>query len=310
MKYKKFNETRRESIVITRFVELSWNHRHMAHYVSLGYKYTARGEKFKCAVCDLLDFCKTKILVECPVCGETRNIAYADFVKIGHTLCRSCSHTSDLTGMRFGRLVALEVDRSRSEPGVYWLCMCDCGEQSSVRTDGLITGVVRSCGCYWLDMKKSSIGENNPNWKRRNKLLCENCGEEYTTLPYRESVSRFCSNECFYEYNSGERNPAWNPDLTDEDRIIGRNYPEYKEYIKAVMDRDNYTCVVCERYGDNIEVHHMFDYASYPQYRTVLEYGVTVCYQDHRDFHKWMGGTKVSCTPMDFDLWLTVEKEK
>ena len=51
-------------------------------------------------------------------------------------------HT-DITGKRFGRLVALEyIGKSR------WLCQCDCGNKKVIRTDHLKNGATISCGCY------------------------------------------------------------------------------------------------------------------------------------------------------------------
>jgi hypothetical protein len=47
----------------------------------------------------------------------------------------------DLTGQRFGRLVALSREDGR------WLCRCDCGGTTRVVTGHLREGVVRSCGC-------------------------------------------------------------------------------------------------------------------------------------------------------------------
>lgn len=51
----------------------------------------------------------------------------------------------DLTGQRFGRLVAL---CSKSFNGrLKWLCQCDCGNQVWVNTGGLRNGGTKSCGC-------------------------------------------------------------------------------------------------------------------------------------------------------------------
>lgn len=55
----------------------------------------------------------------------------------------------DITGMRFGRLVALshisvfERDRRR----IYWKCLCNCGKSKLVSPDSLRRGVSQSCGC-------------------------------------------------------------------------------------------------------------------------------------------------------------------
>lgn len=53
---------------------------------------------------------------------------------------------NDLTGKKFGRLVAVERDRSKIES--YWLCNCECGTKNkSISTYRLIHGKVKSCGC-------------------------------------------------------------------------------------------------------------------------------------------------------------------
>ena len=52
----------------------------------------------------------------------------------------------DITGQRFGRLVAV---RRAENCGRYaaFLCLCDCGHEAVVRSDCLRSGDTRSCGC-------------------------------------------------------------------------------------------------------------------------------------------------------------------
>lgn len=56
----------------------------------------------------------------------------------------------DLRGQKFGRLTV--VDRVEKPEGLkgtqaYWLCKCDCGEESVVRGTNLVSGSTQSCGC-------------------------------------------------------------------------------------------------------------------------------------------------------------------
>lgn len=56
----------------------------------------------------------------------------------------------DLTGQRFGRLIALSFERCRTKQGAsyyLWSCICDCGDKAKVRGPSLVTGMTRSCGC-------------------------------------------------------------------------------------------------------------------------------------------------------------------
>lgn len=53
--------------------------------------------------------------------------------------------TDDLTGQVFGWLTVTGRDTTRPR---YWNCICDCGNEKSVRKDHLIDGSTQSCGCY------------------------------------------------------------------------------------------------------------------------------------------------------------------
>lgn len=52
----------------------------------------------------------------------------------------------DITGQRFGKLVALSRAPSRSGK-TYWLCQCDCGNQKEIQTCHLTGEQTKSCGC-------------------------------------------------------------------------------------------------------------------------------------------------------------------
>lgn len=54
----------------------------------------------------------------------------------------------DLTGQRFGRLVALEPTQARSHNGAtVWRCRCDCGGETMAVSTQLTQGYKKSCGC-------------------------------------------------------------------------------------------------------------------------------------------------------------------
>ena len=57
----------------------------------------------------------------------------------------------DLTGKRFGRLVALEripTPPLQTNRNAWWLCVCDCGREHRVSSRVLRNGHTVSCGCY------------------------------------------------------------------------------------------------------------------------------------------------------------------
>lgn len=63
----------------------------------------------------------------------------------------------DLTGQRFGKLVALEPTRKNNKTA--WKCKCDCGKETIVFTFCLRNGNTSSCGCGATNTVKDEIGK-------------------------------------------------------------------------------------------------------------------------------------------------------
>jgi len=59
----------------------------------------------------------------------------------------------DLTGQRFGRLVARSAVRMGPRPG--WVCECDCGADAAVITTNLTRGHTTSCGCVATEARRA-----------------------------------------------------------------------------------------------------------------------------------------------------------
>lgn len=57
----------------------------------------------------------------------------------------------DLTGKRFGQLVAVEMLDRSDHYGRWWRCLCDCGGEKEVQAYILNRGSVTSCGCTHHD---------------------------------------------------------------------------------------------------------------------------------------------------------------
>lgn len=53
----------------------------------------------------------------------------------------------ELSGRRFGKLVAVAPTQERKHGAVLWRCRCDCGREVLVESRRLKPGVIRSCGC-------------------------------------------------------------------------------------------------------------------------------------------------------------------
>ena len=59
----------------------------------------------------------------------------------------------DLTGQRFGKLTAVEPAANIGRRTA-WLCRCDCGKETVVKTVWLRSGHTKSCGCVNWGIQK------------------------------------------------------------------------------------------------------------------------------------------------------------
>lgn len=66
---------------------------------------------------------------------------------------------TDITGKRFGRLVAIERVGSQHKSPL-WKCKCDCGNIIDVSLQKLNTGDTKSCGCLKKDYYKNELANN------------------------------------------------------------------------------------------------------------------------------------------------------
>ena len=53
----------------------------------------------------------------------------------------------DLTNQRFGKVIVLKKAPKQNDKYTRWICQCDCGNNTIVRTDYLRSGHTTSCGC-------------------------------------------------------------------------------------------------------------------------------------------------------------------
>ena len=97
--------------------------------------------------------------------------------------------------------------------------------------------------------------------KKRITIICEYCKKSFDTVPSKIALHEhhYCSMQCANLANAkiGEKNPNYNPNMTDEEREVKRTYNEYYEWRKQVFERDNYTCQCCGKYGGSLAAHHL-----------------------------------------------------
>lgn len=91
-------------------------------------------------------------------CGN-KILVSTSHLKSGHTKSCGClrheggKEVRDLTGQRFGRLIAIREDGRTKQGQAKWLCQCDCGNIKSIASASLTGGLTKSCGCYNSELR-------------------------------------------------------------------------------------------------------------------------------------------------------------
>jgi len=106
----------------------------------------------------------------------------------------------DLLGKRFGRLIVRARNDSSPAGQARWLCDCDCGNQTTVASQGLrrIEGPTRSCGC----LKREVIFPNGRKIAREANTRHGHGGRQNRTPTYRSWYAMIarCTNQNFKQF--------------------------------------------------------------------------------------------------------------
>ena len=90
-------------------------------------------------------------------CG-TEKIIIGASLRNGTTKSCGClgseKRRKDIAGVRSGKLTAIKMLYVNKERSCIWLCKCDCGNYSEVRSTHIRLGHTKSCGCSVIEANK------------------------------------------------------------------------------------------------------------------------------------------------------------
>ena len=161
----------------------------------------------------------------------------------------------DLTGRKYNRLLVLHLDETDHDR-IKWICRCDCGNISSVRSWDLKNNRVKSCGCLTKEtariqgLRNTKHGGDRRNATREEKRLyniwsgmktrCNNPNDD-TYKYYGAKGISYCSEwEDFAEFQNWALENGYANNLT-LDRIDGSgNYePDNCRWCSYYVQNNN-----------------------------------------------------------------------
>ena len=134
----------------------------------------------------------------------------------------------DITGQRFGRLIAIRPTEKRvsGNGSIVWECICDCGKKYEVSSNALNRKATQSCGCLWTEcMKKVNTkhGMSNTSIYKKWEAMIQRC-ENPNHKSYKNYGGRgitvseeFHDFQIWYEHIGPYPGPGYSQDRIDND---------------------------------------------------------------------------------------------
>ena len=72
---------------------------------------------------------------------------------------------NDITGQRFGRLVAVKYKGQTARNVSVWVFLCDCGKYTDAKAANVKHGTTKSCGCFGTEKKTTHGLSGTPEYE-------------------------------------------------------------------------------------------------------------------------------------------------
>ncbi|MRX54644.1 hypothetical protein GJU41_11740 [Bacillus idriensis] len=250
---------------------------------------------------------------------------------------QKCSECGNVKRADTNRLSIEEARIIFSEHGCYFIdnfyknvdtpykYICTCGRISKISISNLKKGHrCKDCGNDRISSTQRTPFEEVFEYfeKEGCELLSKTYKKNSIPLEYRCScgnISRIAFSSfkqghrclsCASERMSGPNNPAYNPNLTDEDRFHRVNNPDARRWTREVKKRDGFKCKNphCRLTTNKMVAHHLNSYDIHKEGRFDLENGITLCQDCHVSFHRKFGyGKNTKC---QYEEWVSCKQTK
>lgn len=203
-------------------------------------------------------------LCECDCPDKNKILAKGHDLTRGHKTSCGCrwrtTKKDDLIGKQFGRLTVLSYDHTGDDGNAYWLCECSCGNTKVISRINLMSGHVKSCGCYrseWSSAIHSTHRSSNTRLYKIWQGMKRRCTNEHNDFfnHYGGRGITVCDEwQDFENFQEWAMNNNYSPDLTIDridndagycpencrwvDRTIQANNKSNNRYIEYNGERD------------------------------------------------------------------------
>jgi 5-methylcytosine-specific restriction endonuclease McrA len=156
-----------------------------------------------------------------------------------------------------------------------------------------------ACKARWLSRSRKRTANNlpvrsgpeHPRWRHDipRELRCEACGNVYASGPDAGTAMaqgrKFCSRKCGpgVKWGAKENNPNWTggPEARKARGARSRSCLEQRNWSRAVLQRDDFTCQFCGQRGGDLQADHVKPFRDFPELRWDISNGRTLCKPCH-----------------------------
>jgi hypothetical protein len=200
-----------------------------------------------------------KTSLKCPICLKIRIVDKYEAGKI----CFWCNikelarkktgQYKDITGLRFGKLIAVSVAHKIN--GKYcWNCICDCGGKKIIDGNRLRSGWTRSCGCISRKQKNLSRSSTYGIWKAMIQRCYDKKCNNYRTYGSRGITvcDRWRNSFLNFYEDMGKRPAGLTLDRIDVNGNYSKENCRWATWKTQGMNRRN--SVIVEAFGKKLSI--------------------------------------------------------
>lgn len=309
------------SLLLPQTVPIKWSKGTRKHYESKGYVYTKKSDEFQVNVEDLTIGSTVLVDVKCDYCNSVQKMPYRTFYKNHNGksyCCKKCIQHKRIQKDEDGNIFYVEVPY-RNKEWLYNEYIVknrtgneiaeECGiNHRTLREWIRILGLPEKTKPL-NDIEKDELHNLYRIQRLSSKEIADKYGVSDSAILYQMKkfeIPSFSPSEAMniYLYEKDGIKKFRETQSTMENRIksscrqhgikiedfngfstteqhMARNNTYYKEWVRKVFERDNYTCQCCGKRGGNLNAHHLYNFSEYPDLRYDVSNGITFCERCH-----------------------------